>query len=154
MSATTENMKRNFIKPAVSALVGGFMLDQERFGSFDIRSTIPGLSYFNGTSLSKAQFGALIGFTSSFLVESVNNTIHEIDRGNRTKHFASFITHTAGGMFFWGLIPYLLSNDKSGSSVYNPVMAKIGFVSELGSQWIHENFVESGSFGQDVLDLL
>lgn len=153
MSATTENLKRNFIKPGVSALVGGFLLEQERFGDFDINTSIPGLSYFNGRSLSKAQFGALIGLTSSFLVESINNTVHEIDRGNRTKHFASFITHTAGGMFFWAAIPYILSNN-SPVNFYNPQLMKIGFLSEIGSQWVHENFVESGSFGQDVLDLL
>lgn len=155
MSATTENLKRNFIKPGVSALVGGFLLQQESFGDFDINSSIPGLSFFNGRTLTKAQMGALLGITSSFLVESVNNTIHEIDRGNRTKHFASFITHTAGGMFFWSLIPYLLSNGQySPSPAYNPQLMKIGFLSEIGSQWVHENFVESGSFGQDVLDLL
>ena len=154
MSATTENLKRNFIKPGVSALVGAFMLSQESFGSFDINSSVPGISYFNGTTLTKVQFGALIGLASSFLVESLNNAIHEIDRGNRTKQFGSFITHTAGGMFFWGAIPYVLNNQSSGASMYDPVMSKIGFVSELGSQWVHENFVESGSFGQDVLDLL
>jgi len=153
MSSTAENLHCNFIKPGISALVGGVLLQNEQMGDFVVNTTIPGLARLNGTTLNRFQFGAMIGLTSSFLVESLNNIIHEVDKANRTKHFASFITHTAGGMFFWNLIPYILSS-KTADTMYNPKLAKIGFVSELGSQWVHENFVEAGSFGQDVLDIL
>lgn len=151
MSATSEALKRNFVKPLVSAAVGGFMLEQEGFGIFTVQSDVPGISSMNGQKLSSMKFGALLGFGSSFIVESLNNIFHSIDKANRTKHLASFVTHSAGSMASWALLPKLLGDI---GPLEQKKLAKIGFLSEVFSQWVHENFVEDGSFGQDVLDML
>ena len=151
MSVTSEALKRNFVKPLVSAGVGAFLLEQEGFGDFQVDSDVPGISSMNGMTWSPCKFGAVLGFGSSFIVESLNNILHSIDKANRTKHLASFVTHSAGSMATWALLPKLLGDV---GPVEQKKLAKIGFLSEVFSQWVHENFVEDGSFGQDVMDLL
>lgn len=150
--STVENLKANFIKPLVAAGVGGFMLEQELpTARFNI-NTGYGLP-IDGTQLSAVSLGAVLGFGSSFIVESLNNITHAIDKKHRTKHLASFVTHTAGGMASWAAIASFL-NPQDVSRADMMALAKIGFLAEIFSQWIHENFVEEASFGQDILDLL
>ena len=149
--STVENLKYNFIKPLVSAGVGGFVLRKERGGdTFNIDTGL-GLP-FDGKSLSPMTFGALLGFGSSFLIESISNVTNAIDKKHKTKHLASFLTHSLGGMASWALATKVLNPGATSDDCMQ--MAQIGLAAEIFSQWFHENFIEEDSFGSDVLDLL
>jgi hypothetical protein len=152
MSSVTENLKANFVKPLVAAAVGGFLLEQEQPGGSFRVNTGTGLP-IDGSNLTSMTFGAVLGLGSSFLVESLNNITNAIDKKHRTKHLASFVTHSFGAMASWALIAKAL-NPSAVSNKEMMSLAKVGFISEIFSQWVHENFIEADSFGQDVMDLL
>lgn len=142
-SYTKDNLQKNFIKPLITAAVGGFLTAQEPanvIGTFTFRPEL------GGASLSPMQYGALVGFASSFIVESLNNVVHSIDRKNRTTNYVSFLTHSFGSMAVWAFLPDLLSGGTAPSQT-KMALAKIGFISELGGQFLHESFVESNIIG-------
>jgi len=147
--STIENLKYNFIKPLISGVVGGFMTKHE-YGNtrFQINTGTP-----LDRQISTMTFGAILGVSSSFLVESLSNITNAIDKKHKTKHLASFLTHSVGGMAAWALIAKAL-NPAEISNQEMMSLGKIGLISEIFSQWFHENFIEEDSFGSDVLDLL
>ena len=148
---TAESLKRNFLKPAIAGCIGGLLTVQQGFGEWKLSSSLP---FVGGKRLSPYQYGALVGVLSSFIVESLNNIFLTVAKDNRLKTAESFVMHTVGSMGTWALIPGILGE---GGMPPPDVMIKlgtIGFLSEIASQWVHENFIESGSFGQDVLDFI
>ena len=152
MSTTMEALKRNFAKPLISAAVGGFIVDASGdFGDFQVNTKIPGLSSLvNDQVWSPMMFGAVMGAASSFVAESLANILHEIDRKHRTKHLASFVTHLGSGLATWAFLPPLLAGGAINTG--SKKLAGFGLVTEIASQWLHENFVEEGSF--EVLNFL
>ena len=153
MSTSMEMLKTNFTKPLVSAGVAGMLLQSE-LGSAQFyidAGSIPILSRLNGTSVSAMTFGAALGFISSFMVEALNNVVHTVDKKHRLKSFPSFVTHVVGGMATFAYLPTLIGD--IGTDTRSKLI-KTGILSEIISQWTHENFIEEGSFGQDLLDLI
>jgi hypothetical protein len=145
-SAASEALKRNFTQPVVSAAVGGFMLSHELPNiTFALG---PNLPLIGGRTLSTMQLGAILGFSSSFIVESLNNILNSVDKKHRLKSFPSFVTHVGGGMATFAFIPRLFGDVPTQEMMS---LAKTGLLAEIISQWVYENFVAGGSFGQDFL---
>jgi hypothetical protein len=142
-------LKAQFAKPGVHAGVGAFMMSQQypraRF------AIAPGTPLIGGKVYSPAIVGAAVGFASSFIVEALNNILTTTDKKNRLKSFPSFITHVGGSAASWILLPRLVAGLEGQDMVK---LATSGILSEVIAQWVYENFVEDGSFGQDVLDLI
>ena len=150
MSAQTEALKRNFIKPALCAGVGAAMTMAEGFPSFDLKKSIP---LVGGMNLSPLQYGAVIGLASCFITESLSNILTGVTKDSKLQNAESFVVHSASSMAAWVYLPMLLGGQMP-QGVQAAKLARVGFVSEIFSQWVHENFVEDGSFGQDILDLI
>jgi len=147
---TTQALGRNFVKPGLCAGVGAIMASAEGLGSFTLSGSIP---VIGGRVLTPVQYGALVGTLSCFFVESINNIVVGVTSDQRLKTAESFVAHTVGASVAWAAMPYLLG-DGGTSQTYSHKLMRIGFLSELLSQWVYENFIEDGSFGQDVLDLV
>ena len=151
MSQQSEALKRNFIKPLICAGVGSVMTVAEGFPAFDISEKFP---LIGGWELSPMQYGAIIGLSSCFLVESLNNIFLGISKDARLQNAESFVLHSAGAIGAWILIPSFLAGGNLPSRDAMMQLGKVGFISEIFAQWVQENFIEDGSFGQDVLDFI
>lgn len=152
MVDTKEALKRNFLKPAICAGVGGALGVHQQLGAWTLTARLP---VIGGTTLSSFQYGAVVGALSCFVVESLNNIFLSIPQDQRLKNAESFVMHSFGSMATWVLIPSLLGQGgglPDQQQAYK--LAGIGLLSEMVSQWIHENFIDEGSFGQDVLDYI
>lgn len=136
-------------RPLVAAGVGAFMLPNELPGaSFTISEGIP---VIGGQTYSTQMVGASLGFATSFIVEALNKVLTQVPKSDSLKSFPSFITHVGGAMGSWALLPMLVGDIDGASQVS---LAKTGLLAEMVSQWVFENFVEDGSFGQDMYDLV
>lgn len=144
-----DTLRTQFLRPVVQAGVGGVMLDYQLPGnSFQIADSVP---VIGGRTYSTMAVGAALGFSSSFITEALNNIFTAVDQKNRLKSFPSFATHVGGAIGSWVVLPMLVG-DIDGQSA--KTLAVGGLATEVIGQWIYENFVVEGSFGQDVLDLI
>ena len=148
--STKESLKRNFIKPGICAGVGAAMTVAEGFPAFDLKKSIP---LVGGTTLSPMKFGAVVGLLSCFITESLSNILTTVSKDSKLQNAESFVVHSASSMATWVFLPLLLGGSLP-DSISRAKLARVGFVSEIFGQWVHENFVEDGSFGQDILDFI
>lgn len=144
-----EALKQQFTRPLTAGAVGGMVLDYQMPGAdFTVSGGVP---LIGGQTYSPMVVGAALGFATSFITEALNNILHAVDKKDSLKSFPSFITHVGGSMGSWMLLPKLVGEIDNRSS---KSLAVSGLAAEIISQWVFENFMAEGSFGQDILDLI
>jgi hypothetical protein len=130
-------LKEMWTKPLTSGLIGGGML-QYQFGSggFILSPDIPLLG---SSKIPTWAMGALLGFTTSFFVETFNVMVNGVDKHHSLKQFPSFVSHIAGGAASFIVLPYIIGQHLNSSTA--KTLGAAGVATELISQYIHETFV-------------
>jgi len=145
-----ENLKKTLLKPVTSAAIGAFALRNE-FGPRAIFTVDGSIPIIGGISLGVVPTGAILGWSTSFIVELLNDLLHAVKKEDGLKTFPSFVTHIAGGAASFAILPKLVA-EVGDEATFG--LAKTGVMAEIASQWVYENFVTEGSMGSELLDLI
>ena len=91
-----------------------------------------------GQNYSLRTYAFVIAAANTYIVDWINAGALGIHPDHSLKHLPSFAAHLLGGAFVMSYSPSLLANPPNAEEMTG--LALTGAFSELGSQWLHQNF--------------
>lgn len=139
--STETKVKKQFVKPAISAGVS----------AIGLRQLLGNVEFNVGEMKIPILYaGAAIGAGSSFATELISNfIIPHLSSEPKLQHIEGIATHLGGAALSHAMLPYLLNSDMTNDQLRNLML--VGMGSELISEYLYDNFFTDSPAGAALL---